>query len=92
MEAGSREINRPRAVAVAFFEGMDAVEPDPPGILAIGLEIGERPHMPAAVPFLARGGAGMAADADIEVDDEAKLFLALLRRRQRGHAPPPSPP
>ena len=30
--------------------------------------------MAAAVPFLAGGGAGVAADADVEIDDEAELF------------------
>src|SRR5262249_51916273 len=37
----------------------------------------------AAVPFLAVDGAGMATDADIEIDDEAQLLRG--GRRQAGH-------
>jgi hypothetical protein len=40
MQAGFREVNRPRALSLAFFEGMDAVEPDAPGVVAIWIEIG----------------------------------------------------
>src|SRR5271165_2726530 len=39
MQTGSRKVDRPRALALAFLIGMDAVEPCPPGIVAIGVEI-----------------------------------------------------
>ena len=65
---------------------MDAVEPNPPGAGAIGVEIGQRPHMAAGIPFLAGSRTGLAADADVEVDDEPELFLARPRLRQRRHA------
>ena len=81
MQARVREMHGARALALAFLERMDAVEPHPPGALAIGVEIGQRRRVAAAVPFLAGGRAGMAADADIEIDDEAELFLARRRGR-----------
>ena len=52
----------------------------------IGVEIGQRRHVPADVPLLARGRAGVTADAEIEVDDETELFLTRNRARQVGHA------
>ena len=76
----------PRAGALALLEGVDAVEPHPPSALAIGVEIRERRHVPAGVPLLARGGAGMAADAEIEIDNEAELRLPGIARRQIGHS------
>ena len=69
--------------AFAGLEAVDAVEPDAERIGAVGIEIGQRRHMPAAVPFLAIDGAGMTAHADVEIDDEAELLGA--RRRQAGH-------
>ena len=53
------------------------------------MEIGQRRHVPADIPLLARGRAGMTADAQIEVDDETELFLTRSRARQVGHAPRP---
>ena len=61
----------------------------PQALVAIRVEIGQRRRVAAGVPFLARGGAGMAADADVEVDDEAELFLARQLPRQRGHRAAP---
>ena len=80
---------RAGAVGALLLEGMDAVEPDAPGIAAIGREIGQRRRMAAGVPFLARGGAGVAADAKIEIDDEAELGLAGRGGRQAGHRSAP---
>src|SRR5204863_9042313 len=98
MQAGFREMHGPRPGALALLEGMDAVEPHPPGAIAIGVEIRQRRHVAAGVPFLAGGGAGVAADAQIEVDNEPEFFLAGMRPRQIGHAaspgwrsPPPGP-
>jgi hypothetical protein len=76
MQARSREIDCPRAIAVALFKGMNAVEPYAPRAFAIGVEIRQRPHMPAAVPLLAGSGASVTADANIEIDDETELFPA----------------
>ena len=75
-----------RAVALTFLEGVNAVEPHPPGAVAIGVEIGERRHMAAGIPFLAGGRAGVAADAEIEIDDEPKLRLPGIARREIGHS------
>ena len=74
-----------RAVALPFLEGMDAVEPHAPGAVAIGAEIGQRSHVAAGVPFLARRRASMAPDANVEVDHKPELFLAGLRFGQRSH-------
>jgi hypothetical protein len=47
-----------------------------------------RPRCPAGVPLLARRGAGLAADAGVEIDDEAELFARgrpyQLRAQQTG--------
>ncbi len=64
-----------RTLSLAFLEGMNAVEPHAPGAVAIGVEIGQRPHMAAGIPFLACRRAGVAADADVEIDDEPELLL-----------------
>src|SRR4029077_13972068 len=85
MQARFGEIDRSRTLAVAFLEGVDAVEPDAPGARTIRVEIGQRPHMAGGIPFLAGRGAGLAADADVEVDDEPELLAVRPRLRQRGH-------
>ncbi len=76
-------MHRAAVGAFAGFEGVDPVEPYAQRIGAIGIEIGHRRHMAAAVPFLAIDGAGMTAHANVEVDDEPELFAA--RRRQACH-------
>src|SRR6516162_5492832 len=85
MQAGFREIDGARALPVAFLVRVDAVEPDAPGLRAIGVEIGQRSPRTAGIPLLAGGGTGVAAYTDIEVDDEPELLLARSRLRQRGH-------
>src|SRR5579862_9152822 len=55
--------------------GMDPVEPDAVRIGAVGIDIGERRHVPAGVPFLAARHAGLATHAGVEIDDEPKLLL-----------------
>ena len=65
------------AVRTLGFEGMDAVEPHALLFRPIGIEVRERRHMAARVPFLAVDGAGMAADADVQVDDQAQFFLGF---------------
>src|SRR5439155_2802246 len=86
MQAGFREMHGARAVALALLEGMDAVEPHAPGTVAISVEIGQGRHMPAGVPFLAGSGAGVATDAQIEIDHQPELLLPGMRQRQVGHS------
>src|SRR5437016_988491 len=86
MQAGLWKMHGARTVALAVLEGMDAVEPHSPGSVAIGVEIRQRRHVSAGIPFLAGGGTGMAADAEVEIDDEAELFLAGIGLRQVGHS------
>src|ERR1700751_292226 len=69
MQTGFWKVNGSRAFALAFLERMDAVEPHAPGAVGIGAEIGQRSHMTARVPFLAGRRAGVAADANVEIDD-----------------------
>jgi hypothetical protein len=88
MQARFREINGSRALPVAFLERVDAVEPHPPGIRSIRVEIGQRSRETARIPLLAGGRTSVAPDTDVEVDDEPELFLACLRLRQRGHRDP----
>src|SRR2546430_1766649 len=85
MQTRLREIDRSRALSVALLEGVDAVEPDAPGAGTIRVEIGQRRHMAAGIPFLAGRGAGLAADTDIEVDDEPEFLAVRSRLGQRGH-------
>src|SRR5690348_5462475 len=82
MEAGFGEINGTPVRAGADLEGVDAVEPNAVGLGIVRREVGERPGAAAGIPLLAGDGAGMAADADIEIDDEAEL----LRGRWCGKA------
>src|SRR5262249_12832662 len=86
MQTGFGEIDGARALAFALLKGVDAVEPHAPGASAIGAKVGQGSRMPAGVPLLAGGGAGVAADADVEIDDEPELFGTRPWLRQRGHA------
>src|SRR6516165_2211698 len=88
MQAGFREINGARALPVTLLERMDAVVPDAPGTGTVGVEIRQRPRVTAGIPLLAGGSTSMAADTDIEVDDEPEFLLARSRLRQRGHRDP----
>src|SRR5690348_5233950 len=83
MQAGAGEMHRAAVGAVARFESVDAVEPDAERVRAIGIEIGQRRHLAAAVPFLAVHRTGVTADANVEVDDQAELLCAW--RRQARH-------
>jgi len=58
--------------AFADLETMDAVEPHAGRFGAVGVEIGQRRGDAARVPFLAVDRTGVAADADVEIDDEAE--------------------
>src|SRR5688572_2576433 len=87
MQARFREMHGAAVRAFASLEAVDAVEPDAGGRVAPGLVVGQRRHVAAAVPFLAIDRAGVAANADVEVDDEAELAVRGVRR-QRGHGRP----
>jgi hypothetical protein len=76
MQARFWEMDRARALALAFLKGVDAVEPHAPGILPIGIEIGQRRHVAPGIPFLAGSGTGMTANANVEVDHEPEFFVA----------------
>ena len=78
-----------RAVRRLDLELVDAVQPGAGGLGAVCVLVAQRRAIAAGVPFLAADRAGMAADADIEVDDEAEL--ALGRLRQCRHPLPPRP-
>src|SRR3546814_11999111 len=82
----------PAAAAVRRLglEAVDAVEPHPLRLGAVGIEVGERRGMAAVVPLLAVDRTGLAADAAVEVDDEAEL-LPRRARIGRSGALSPSP-
>ena len=73
------------------FEGVDAVEPHAVRVRPVGIVVGQRRRMAAGVPFLAVHRAGMTADAGVEIDDQAELYLVPVRfvRGQQGHLPSP---
>ena len=73
VQARLREMHGLRVRVFADLEGLHAVEERAGGILAVRLEVGERTRRARRVPFLARRHAGVAADADVEVDDEGEL-------------------
>ena len=84
MQAAFREMDHASAgLLILHLETVDAIEPHTGRISAIRVRIGHRGRMSAAVPFLAVDGAGMAADTDIEVNDQPELFLrgGLGKRR-----------
>src|SRR3546814_10085593 len=88
VQAGLGKVHR-AAVAVVghHLEAVDAVEPDAGGIGAVGVAVGQRRGVAGGVPFLAVDGAGMAADADIEGDDQAELHRAGIAWKA-GHVSP----
>src|SRR5262249_36694651 len=90
MQTRSGKIDGPTCGSLAGFEGVHAVEPGTVRIDTVGVLIGERRGIAAAVPLLAAGGAGVAADTGIEVDDEAQLFAGA--GGEGGHRSPPRAP
>ena len=87
MQAGAGEVHRAAVRAGAGFVGVHAVEPDAVRVVLIGAEIGQRRGMAGGVPLLAVYRAGVAADAGVEVDDEAEFFRA--GRWDAGHGTSP---
>jgi hypothetical protein len=67
------------------LERMDAVQPSTGNIGTVGVLIGQGRAIAPGIPFLAIDHAGMAADADVEVDDKPKLLWGGLRGEQ-GHS------
>ena len=59
----------------------------PGNIGAVGMLVGQRRAIAAGVPFLAADHAGVAADADVEVDDQAELLRRGLRRAAASFRP-----
>src|SRR5262249_29687528 len=74
MQAGFRKVHRLGIGKLADFEGLHAVEKRPARVLAVGILVAERPRLAAVVPLLAAGDAGVAADTDVQVDDQSELF------------------
>ncbi|MNG03723.1 hypothetical protein D3C84_868140 [compost metagenome] len=58
---------------LADLEGLHPIEEGAVGIGIVGVEIDQRTGRARGVPLLAAGHAGMAADADVEVDDQGEL-------------------
>ena len=85
VQARAREVQRRRRLRRGRrdFVRMHPVEPDADRRVAVRVLVDQRPGDAAGVPLLARDRAGMAADAGVQVDDEAEL--ARRWRRQRGH-------
>ena len=75
MQAGAREVHRAPAHIRRVFVRVDAVEPDAVDVAAVRIDVGQRRHVSAGVPFLAGRHARLAADASVEVDDEAKFLV-----------------
>ena len=73
MQAGLREVHRLRVRKLADLERLHAVEERAGRILAVGTLVRQRPGLSRGVPFLAARHAGMAADADVEVDHQREL-------------------
>ena len=76
VQARFREMDRLRVRKLAHLEGLHAVEERAGRIVVVRVEVGERPGATRRVPFLAARDAGMAADADVEIDDERELAAA----------------
>src|SRR5690606_28648320 len=93
VQAGFREMHDARIARLAddlaalgdHLERVDPIEPCTRYVGSVGILVRQRVAVAAGVPLLARHGAGVTADADVEVDDQAE---ALRRRmdREAGHS------
>src|SRR5215472_254434 len=73
MHARHRKVDRLVVGILAHLEMTHAVEPYAGRFGSEGIVVGERAaYLRRCVPLLARRGAGMAADAGIEIDGEAE--------------------
>src|SRR5690606_18017864 len=84
VQARAGEVHRPARRPLPHLVAVDAVEPRPERVGAVGVLVGQRRRVAARIPFLAARRAGLAADAGVEVDDEAKLLGRCFG--QRGHS------
>src|SRR5262249_1078809 len=89
VEARARKVHGQLRAVRAHLVGVHAVEPRAVPGGAVGVAIAGRTRIAQGVPFLAARRTGMAADAGVEIDDEAELLAP--RRCKRGHRPTPSP-
>src|SRR3954470_20002790 len=78
--------------ALAGLIAMDAIEPDPDRIGAIGILIAQGCVVALVVPFLAGHGTSLTPDAGVEVDDQPELALAGARAVGKGGHGRPSRP
>ena len=74
MQAALGEVDGLRIRVAIGLEGLDPVEEGAGGPLAVSIQVLSAGRPRPGVPLLARGDAGMAADADIQVDDQSKLL------------------
>jgi hypothetical protein len=88
VQARAREVDGARSRAVVDLVAVDAVEPGARRVHAIGVDVGQRRGVAAGVPLLAAHHAGLAADAGVEVDDEAEAGGGRVVG-QAGHRPSP---
>ena len=87
MQARFREMHDlRRGVGLLHLEGVDAVQERPDRIRAVRVGVRQRLAIAARVPFLAGDHAGVAADAGVEVDDEAEFDIAAFGKS--GHCAP----
>jgi hypothetical protein len=86
VEAAFRKIDGTAVAGVVVdqLEGVDTIEPHAGWIGAIRFFIGKRSGMAGNVPFLAMDRAGLTADTDVQIDDQAEFFGGRLLR-QAGH-------
>ena len=84
VQAGAWEVDdaRLRLALLLHLIAVDAVEPGAGGIRAIGVHVVQGCGIALRVPLLAGGGAGLAADTGVEVDDETELFGGGWRKRR----------
>src|SRR5947208_8353992 len=77
MQAGAGEVDGAPAHLGDVLVAVHAVEPDAVDMAAIGIDVGQRRHVTAGIPFLAGGDAGLAADAGVKIDDEAEFLVGM---------------
>ena len=73
------------------LESVHAVQPGARNVGAVGVLVRQRRAVAAGVPFLAVDDAGMAADADVEVDDEAEFLRRAAATASVVISPTPAP-
>ena len=76
-------------LSLAGFERVHPAEPDAARFCAIGVDVVQRADGARRVPFLAGHRAGVAADADIEIDQQAEPAGRARFRKGRYCTRPP---